>query len=98
MNERIKPLTIEDVRNACLIEDTPTRSKKVGAEISSGLAFIRRYKKSVSFFGSTRLREESPDYQKARSLAGKIVKDTGYAVVTGGGPGIMEAGNRGAKE
>lgn len=52
--------------------------------------------KKVIIFGSARSKEISPEYRMAEILAGKLTKK-GYMVVTGGGPGIMEAGNRGAQ-
>lgn len=59
---------------------------------------------TVVIFGSSRLKEDHPYYQKAKELAGLISKESGcnqcpnLYVVTGGGPGIMEAANRGASE
>ena len=52
---------------------------------------------AVTMFGSARTRADSPFYQLARETAGLMAK-AGYAVITGGGPGIMEAANRGAYE
>jgi uncharacterized protein (TIGR00730 family) len=49
----------------------------------------------VSIFGSARLKPDNEYYQLATEIAGKIVEN-GYGVITGGGPGIMEAGNKGA--
>ncbi|HJP40308.1 MAG TPA: TIGR00730 family Rossman fold protein [Dehalococcoidia bacterium] len=51
----------------------------------------------VTVFGSARLEEEDPNYQLARAT-GSALADTGFTVMTGAGPGIMEAANRGAKE
>ncbi|MFV1994871.1 MAG: TIGR00730 family Rossman fold protein, partial [Verrucomicrobiales bacterium] len=51
----------------------------------------------VTVFGSARLREDSPHYQLAREMGAAIAK-MGFTVMTGGGPGIMEAANRGAKD
>ena len=52
---------------------------------------------SVTVFGSARFREDNPHYQLAREVGGELAR-RGFAVMTGGGPGIMEAANRGAKE
>jgi uncharacterized protein (TIGR00730 family) len=52
---------------------------------------------AVSIFGSARLTEEDPFYQMAVEI-GKRLGEAGYAIMTGGGPGIMEAGNKGASE
>lgn len=51
----------------------------------------------VSVFGSARFTEEHPYYQMGRDV-GRVVAETGFTTLTGGGPGIMEAANRGAKE
>src|SRR5438045_1914996 len=51
----------------------------------------------VTAFGSARTKEDSPYYQLARKMGGAITR-LGFTVMTGGGPGIMEAANRGAKE
>lgn len=67
------------------------------AEFVEGFQFVADFDKSVSFFGSSRFQEGNPHYAKARELADMLVKKD-YAVVTGGGPGIMEAANRGAYE
>ena len=52
---------------------------------------------AVTIFGSARVREGDPVYEEARA-AGRRFAEQGWAVVTGGGPGVMEAANRGAKE
>ncbi len=52
---------------------------------------------AVTIFGSARIREGSPIYEEARA-AGRRFAELGWAVVTGGGPGVMEAANRGAKD
>ena len=51
----------------------------------------------ITVFGSARFKEDHPEYIKARHL-GKYISDIGFTTMTGGGPGIMEAANRGAKE
>src|SRR3990170_3115432 len=67
------------------------------------LEFMRGFRKfhfldpCVTVFGSARFAEEHPDYALARSVGFQLAK-AGFTVITGGGPGIMEAANRGAKE
>ncbi len=73
------------------------RVERIKEEFLDGFYAVRKYPKSVTFFGSARFNEDNIYYQKARILAQKLCKE-GFAVITGGGPGIMEAGNRGSKE
>ena len=70
---------------------------RIMAEFVEGFQFVADFDRSVSFFGSSRFDEDNPHYEKARELA-KLLVAKNYAVVTGGGPGIMEAANRGAYE
>ncbi len=62
-----------------------------------GFQFLADIKKSVTFFGSARFPEANKWYKAAQSL-GSLLAKHGYSVITGGGPGIMEGGNRGAAE
>ena len=73
------------------------RASRIAGEFDRGLRFIKKYKKAVTFYGSARFKSNNPHYKDARSL-GFALSKLGYAIITGGGPGIMEAGNRGAKE
>lgn len=70
---------------------------RILSEFVDGWQFLADYGKTVSFFGSARFPEGDKWYEEARKL-GKMMAEAGFAVVTGGGPGIMEAGNRGAVE
>ena len=67
------------------------------AEFVEGFEFITDFKRSVGIFGSTDFKEDNPYYQEARKLANMLSKEK-FTVITGGGPGIMEAANRGAYE
>ncbi len=77
--------------------DISWRILRVMSELTSGFEFLSKLKKEVSIFGSARVPEGSPYYHQARELAAKLAGE-GFTVVTGGGPGIMEAANRGAHE
>ncbi len=71
---------------------------KVASEFKEGLTALEKYPLSVTFFGSARFKPDHPSYKQAESVAYRIVKETKYAIVTGGGPGIMEAANKGAHD
>lgn len=68
---------------------------KVMAEFVEGFDKLDKIGPCVSIFGSARTKEDDPQYKKAEAIAAKLVRH-GYGVITGGGPGIMEAGNKGA--
>lgn len=71
---------------------------RIMAEVIEGFEFLAGLKKSVTIFGSTRdVPATHAWYEEARKLGGMLAKE-GFAVVTGGGPGIMQAGNQGAAE
>jgi len=93
MKEENKPITLLEIS-----ESSKKRVALITKEFTHGFEFIKNYPRSVTFFGSARIKENEPYYKKARALAGRIVKELHYSVVTGGGPGIMEAANRGAFE
>lgn len=69
---------------------------KVMAEMVEGFEKLAKIGPCVSIFGSARTKPDTPYYTMAEEIAAKLVRH-GYGVVTGGGPGIMEAGNKGAK-
>lgn len=71
---------------------------RISHEFKDGFEFIKKYPKSVTVFGSSVIKSDHPSYKKASELCARIVKELDYAVVTGGGPGIMEAANKGAFE
>lgn len=70
---------------------------QIMAEFVQGFELLSSLQPCVSIFGSARTPEESPHYRLARDIAREL-SDSGFTVITGGGPGIMEAGSRGAFE
>lgn len=74
------------------------RVSEITREFTEGFKFLENYPRSVTFFGSAKSLPGDIYYDKARELASRIVKELGYAVISGGGPGIMEAADRGAYE
>lgn len=78
-------------------EETKNRLTRIDKEFADGFKMVNGVQRSVTIFGSARFTEENEYYKKARELSGLLAKN-GYSVVTGGGGGIMEAGNRGAFE
>jgi len=69
---------------------------KVMSEFVQGFEKLAKIGPCVSIFGSARTKPGAPYYKMAEEIAAKLVRH-GYGVITGGGPGIMEAGNKGAK-
>ncbi len=69
---------------------------QIMGEFVEGFERLARIKPSVSIFGSARTPEDHPDYQLAEEIAYRL-SESGFAIVSGGGPGIMEAANKGAQ-
>ena len=79
------------------VHSDPWRVLRIQAEFVEGFGLLAELPRAVSVFGSARTPRTSPDYATAQELGGALA-DAGWAVITGGGPGIMEAANRGASE
>ena len=80
---------------AAFIHTDPWRVMRITSEFVDGFDTLASLPPAVTMFGSARVREDDPMYAAAREMAHRLV-DNDFAVITGGGPGIMEAGNRGA--
>ena len=97
---RPKKLTIEEIREGCIYankgNEKEVRICAMDEEFRQGMNTIEETGRAVTFFGSARTPVDDPFYQKAKRLAERVAKETDLAVVTGGGPGIMGAGNEGA--
>lgn len=87
-----------DLTREQLHDSATKRVELITKEFNEGFEFLEDYPRSVTVFGSSMVTEKDPAYEKARSLCNKIVKEIQYSIITGGGPGIMEAANRGAFE
>ncbi len=73
------------------------RLKRIETEFREGSRLLDSVGRAITIFGSARAQQDSWEYTQARDLAGKLASD-GIAIVTGGGPGVMEGANRGAME
>ncbi|MEQ8160648.1 MAG: TIGR00730 family Rossman fold protein, partial [Smithellaceae bacterium] len=82
------------VVDALSIEES-WRVFRIMAEFVDAIETMSRIHNAVSIFGSARVQPEDEYYQKAEKLA-LLLAQNGFNVITGGGPGIMEAGNKGA--
>lgn len=79
------------------ITEESWRIFQVVSEFVQGFEMLSSLQPCVSIFGSARMAENHPNYRLAQEIS-RILSDSGFTVVTGGGPGIMEAGSRGAFE
>jgi uncharacterized protein (TIGR00730 family) len=79
------------------LETDPWRVLRIQSEFVEGFDALAAVGPAVSVFGSARTKANHPNYRLAREL-GRLLAVQGYAVITGGGPGIMEAANRGCQE
>ena len=79
------------------VHTDPWRVLRIQSEFVEGFGLLAELPAAVSVFGSARTKPESPEYAAGLAL-GAALANSGYAVITGGGPGAMEAVNRGASE
>lgn len=77
------------------VDSDPWRVFRIMGEFVEGFDTLADVGAAVTIFGSARVTEDDAMYQAARELAAALSRE-GFAIITGGGPGIMEAGNRGA--
>ena len=89
---------LEAETSAILAELTDAqRLLRIQDELRNGFKALGRIGKAVSIFGSARTSRDDPMYEQARETA-RALGEAGFSIITGGGPGIMEAGNRGARD
>jgi uncharacterized protein (TIGR00730 family) len=106
VEERIgKPHTTEDEQflrptprgRPEFVDTDPWRVLRIQSEFVEGFDALAGIGPAVTMFGSARVAEGSPAYELARSIARRLA-ESGFAIITGGGPGAMEAANRGCRE
>ena len=91
-----------DSKEIQFLEGRQSRRKELYFTVKVAWEFIKGFRTlhfvgpCITIFGSARLGEKTPEYQQTVEIAGQISK-LGFTIMTGGGPGIMEAANRGAK-
>jgi len=85
------------VPHSDFLSEDPWRVFRIMAEFVDGFEMMARVPPGISVFGSARAGPDHPYYHKAWET-GRLIAEAGFSVITGGGPGIMEAANRGAKE
>ena len=78
-------------------ETDATRLARMEAELALGFGALQQIGTGVSIFGSARTARDHPEYDLARHTA-KLLGEAGFTIITGAGPGIMEAANKGAQE
>ncbi|MGR3934589.1 LOG family protein [Streptomyces sp. BRA346] len=79
------------------VHEDPFRVMRIQSEFVEGFGTLAELGKAVSVFGSARTPEGSPEYEAGVKI-GRALAEAGFGVITGGGPGAMEAANRGASE
>src|SRR5438552_16759853 len=93
----IPPQVVPIERRASFTSTDPWRVLRIMGEFVEGFDTLSDVRNAVTVFGSARSLENDHYYAAARETSRMLAKE-GFAIITGGGPGIMEAANRGAKE
>ena len=88
---------LERTERPAFLSSDPWRALRILAEFVDGFDALAEIGKAITVFGSARVSEGDPAYATAREI-GRLLAEDGYAVITGGGPGVMEAANRGCQE
>jgi uncharacterized protein (TIGR00730 family) len=88
---------LQEPADVSFVKTDTWRALRIMGEFVEGFDALAGIGRAVSVFGSARIGRSDPSYRQARALTRKLAKH-GYAIITGGGPGIMEAANRGARE
>jgi uncharacterized protein (TIGR00730 family) len=102
LQERVPQTPDEEIlgtkrRSVKQVRTEDERIERIDDELRAGFTKLKELGPAVTMFGSARTPEDHPDYALARDTA-RMLGEDGFAIITGGGPGIMEAGNRGAMD
>lgn len=79
------------------VHTDPWRVMRIQSEFVEGFGALAELPSAISVFGSARTPADSPEYEAGVQI-GRALVEAGFAVITGGGPGAMEAANKGARE
>jgi uncharacterized protein (TIGR00730 family) len=88
---------LEPSGRPAFLDTDPWRALRILAEFVEGFDALATLGPAITVFGSARVAPGSPAYEQAREIGRRLARE-GYAVITGGGPGVMEAANRGCQE
>jgi uncharacterized protein (TIGR00730 family) len=88
---------LEPSGRPAFLDTDPWRALRILAEFVEGFDALAALGPAITIFGSARVAAGSPPYETAREIGRRLARE-GYAVITGGGPGVMEAANRGCQE
>ena len=96
-DERLLQSPVQEPQAADFTRSDPWRVFRIMGEFVEGFDNLARIGPAVTIFGSARTPPDDPQYAVARETA-RLLGEAGFGIITGGGPGIMEAANRGAKD
>ena len=88
---------LEPTARPAFLNTDPWRALRILSEFVEGFDALATVGRAITIFGSARIGSDSPVYAQTREIARRLAKE-GYAIITGGGPGLMEAANRGCQE
>jgi uncharacterized protein (TIGR00730 family) len=88
---------LEPTTRPAFLDTDPWRALRILAEFVEGFDALAALGPAITVFGSARVDPGSPVYELAREIGRRLARE-GYAIITGGGPGVMEAANRGCQE
>ena len=95
MIKKLPQITESELLNGASTETETWHAFEIKAEFVAATERLKEITPAVSIFGSARTKPDHPYYQLTQDIA-RLLSDAGFSVISGGGPGIMEAANKGA--